>query len=158
VNIFLEVYKMSDNQNNQAVLEQDVNELIKIRREKLANLRNDNKDPYVITKYDVTANSDFIKNSDFSEVEGKEVSIAGRIISRRIMGKASFTHIQDGAGRVQCYIRRDDVGEEVYADFKKWDIGDIIGVVGVIFKTQTGETSVHATSIKLLSKSLLPLP
>lgn len=159
MNIFLQkVIKMNENQNNRPVAEADVNELIRIRREKLENLRNDNKDPFVITKYDVTATGDYIKNSPFEEVEGKNVSIAGRIISRRIMGKASFTHIQDGSGRIQCYIRRDDVGEDVYADFKKWDIGDIIGVEGVVFKTQTGETSVHASAIKLLSKSLLPLP
>ena len=138
--------------------ELDITEQAAIRREKLAALRESGRDPFVITKYPVTDDSATVKNVPFETVEGKKVVIAGRMVSRRIMGKASFVHLQDGAGQIQCYVRRDDVGEEPYADFKKWDIGDIIGVSGFVFKTQTGETSVHAESITLLSKSLLPLP
>ncbi len=149
---------MNEAQNQAVQTEENVNELIKIRREKLETLVSDGKNPYEITKFDVTANNFDIKNTEFSEIEGKTVTVAGRMMSRRIMGKASFAHLQDKTGRIQCYVRRDDVGEADYADFKKWDIGDIVGITGFVFKTQTGEISVHAKEIKLLSKSLLPLP
>ena len=123
----------------------------------LAALIEAGKNPFEITKYDVNAKSSEII-SDFEQYEGKTVSIAGRIVSRRFMGKASFMHILDGSGKIQSYVKRDDVGEDVYADFKKWDVGDIIGLEGFVFKTQTGEVSVHAKKLVLLSKSLLPLP
>lgn len=136
---------------------EEYNEQVRIRREKLAALKERGDDPYQLTTYDVTAYAEEIRER-FEELEGKTVSIAGRLMSRRIMGKASFCHLQDVTGKMQSYVRRDDVGEEIYADFKKWDIGDIIGIEGFVFRTQTGEVSVHAKSIKLLSKSLLPLP
>ncbi len=133
-------------------------EQAKIRREKLAKLVSDGKNPYEKVKYDVTANSASIK-SIFENLEGKEVSIAGRLMSRRIMGKASFSHISDRDGLIQIYVKRDDVGEEDYMAYKKdYDIGDIVGVRGFVFKTQTGEISVHCTHIEMLSKSLRPLP
>ena len=143
-------------QNNNPQL-QDLNEIVKVRHEKLAALKESGNDPFVITKFDFDNDSANIK-SNFEELEGKTVKIAGRIIARRIMGKASFVGLSDATGKIQLYVKRDDVGEDVYASFKKWDIGDIIGVEGFVFKTQTEEISVHATSIKLLSKSLLPLP
>ena len=130
---------------------------LQVRKDKLAALVAAGKNPFEITKYDVSAKSSQIF-SDFDNLDGKTVSIAGRIVSRRIMGKASFMHLLDGDGKIQCYVKRDDVGEDVYADFKKWDVGDIIGVEGFVFKTQTGEISVHAQKLVLLSKSLLPLP
>ncbi len=136
---------------------QNVGNELQVRREKLANLVEAGKNPFEITKYDVTARSSQIF-ADYEGYEGKTVSIAGRIVSRRIMGKASFVHLLDGDGKIQSYVKRDDVGEDIYADFKKWDIGDIIGIEGFVFKTQTGEVSVHAQKIVLLSKSLLPLP
>ena len=149
---------MSEN-NVQApqVQEQDLNEILKIRREKLAALQEQGKDPFAVTKYEVTGNSVEIKEQ-FAEGEEKTYSVAGRIMSRRIMGKASFFHIADAAGRIQCYIRRDDIGEDEYADFKKLDIGDVVGVEGFSFVTKTGEVSLHTQKIKLLAKSLLPLP
>ena len=129
-----------------------------IRREKLKKLTEEGKNPFVKTSYAVTARSEEIKNS-FEELEGKEVSIAGRLMSRRIMGKASFSHIQDNDGLLQIYVRRDDVGEDDYAAFKKdYDLGDIVGIKGYVFKTQTGEVSVHCTHIEMLSKCLRPLP
>ena len=134
-----------------------MSEILQIRRDKLTELQNAGKDPFVLTKYDVTTSSTKIKSEFVDETEMK-VSIAGRLMSRRIMGKASFGHIDDGEGTVQVYFRRDDVGEAEYADFKKWDIGDIIGVEGFVFRTKTGEISVHAQKITLLAKSLLPLP
>ena len=143
-------------ENNNAP-QQDLNEILQVRRDKLAAMCEAGCDPFVKTKYDVDAYSVGIK-SDFENLEGKEVSIAGRILTRRIMGKASFVGLRDGEGDIQLYVRRDDVGEDVYAAFKKWDIGDIIGVKGVVFKTQTGEISVHANHIEILAKSLLPLP
>ena len=146
---------MSNEQNNNAQ-QNSTNELA-VRREKLKNLVDAGKNPFEITKYDVDAVSAQIK-ADFENYEDKEVSLAGRIMSRRVMGKASFAGLEDGEGRIQLYVRRDDVGEEPYADFKKWDVGDIIGVKGKVFKTQTGEISIHATSVILLAKSLLPLP
>ncbi len=136
---------------------EDIGEIFKVRRDKLAELKANGNDPFEITKYDVTDSCADIKDS-FENYEGKTVAIAGRVMSRRIMGKASFCDIYDGNGRIQSYVRRDDVGEEEYASFKKWDIGDIIGIEGFAFKTKTGEISIHAQKIKLLSKSLLPLP
>ncbi len=135
----------------------DLSEQAVIRREKLAALQEAGKDPYRITKYEVTHHSDEIRDG-FDALEGKEVSIAGRLMSKRIMGKASFCHIQDLKGEIQAYVARDNIGEESYADFKKNDIGDIVGVSGTVFKTKTGEVSVHAESFTLLSKSLQPLP
>ena len=143
--------------NNQPMNAEELSDILRIRREKLAALREAGNDPFVITKYDVTDNSLAIKN-DFDNYENKEVSLAGRIMSRRIMGKASFAGISDSTGNMQIYIKRDDVGEEDYAAFKKWDIGDIIGVKGIVFRTKTGEMSVHASKIVLLSKNLIPLP
>ena len=143
-------------QNNNPAT-QDLNEIVKIRHEKLAALKESGNDPFLITKFDFDNDSANIK-ANFHELEGKTVKIAGRIIARRIMGKASFVGLSDSTGKIQLYVKRDDVGDDVYAAFKKWDIGDIVGVEGFIFKTQTEEISVHATSITLLSKSLLPLP
>ncbi len=145
------------NQNQNTAPELDLNEIMKVRRDKLAALCEAGNDPFKITKYDVTALSAEIKAEDEAAID-KSVRVAGRIMSRRIMGKASFFHIQDSAGKIQLYIRRDDVGEENYAAFKKYDIGDIVGVEGVVFRTKTGELSVHTQQIVLLSKSLLPLP
>ncbi len=130
---------------------------LQVRRDKLAALVENGKNPFTVTKFDVTATAPEILN-DFDAYEGKTVRLAGRMMSRRVMGKASFVHLYDGEGKIQLYVRRDDVGEEDYADFKKWDIGDMIGVEGVVFRTQTGEISIHLSTIKLLSKSLLPLP
>ena len=146
---------MAQNNNNPAT--QDLNEIVRVRHEKLAALKESGNNPFLITKFDFNNDSANIK-ANFQELEGKTVKIAGRIIARRIMGKASFVGLSDSTGKIQLYVRRDDVGEEVYAAFKKWDIGDIVGVEGFVFKTQTEEISVHATSITLLSKSLLPLP
>ncbi len=141
----------------QELTQEQLSELLQIRRDKLTALQQDGNDPFFNTTYDVSHTSEQIL-SDYDELEGKDVSIAGRMISRRIMGKASFIHILDGKGRVQAYVRRDDVGEDVYAAFKTFDIGDIVGVKGFVFQTRTGETSVHAKEITLLSKSLRPLP
>lgn len=141
----------------QVQTEQDINELLKVRREKLAQLQENGKDPFQIMKYEVTNHSKDIVD-DFDSFDGKEVSIAGRIMSKRVMGKASFCNISDVNGNIQVYVKRDDIGEEPYADFKKYDMGDIIGVKGIVFKTHTGETSVKATSVVLLSKSLQILP
>ena len=139
------------------VQEQDINQLLKVRREKLVQLQEAGKDPFEITKYDVTHHSTEIKDH-FEELEGKEVSIAGRMMSKRVMGKASFCNVQDLKGNIQSYVARDSVGEEVYKEFKKYDIGDIIGIKGEVFKTKTGEISIHASSVILLSKSLQILP
>ncbi|MBQ6569282.1 MAG: lysine--tRNA ligase [Clostridia bacterium] len=148
---------MADNNTN-ANEAQELSELLQIRRDKLSALQEQGKDPFVITLGNQNIHSNEIAER-FEELEGKDVCIAGRIMSRRIMGKASFASIQDRNGRMQVYVRRDDVGEEVYMDFKKlWDIGDICEVTGFVFKTQTGEITVHAREIRLLSKSLLPLP
>ena len=136
---------------------EQLSELLQVRRDKLADLKAAGKDPYQITKYDVDNDSANIK-ANFDENAEVTVSIAGRMVGRRIMGKASFCNIQDSTGNIQVYVRRDDVGEEEYAAFKKYDIGDIIGFTGYVFKTKTEEISVHATGLKLLSKSLLPLP
>ena len=137
--------------------EQDINQLLKVRRQKLAALQEAGKDPFQITKYDVTHHSQEIKDG-FETLEGKQVSIAGRVMSKRVMGKASFCNVQDLQGDVQVYVARDSIGEEPYADFKKYDVGDIVGVEGEVFKTKTGEISVHAGKVTLLSKSLQILP
>ncbi len=136
---------------------QNLNELLQIRRDKLKELQEAGRDPFVITKYDVTHHSSDIKDN-YDEMEGKEVSIAGRLMSKRVMGKASFCNVQDLKGGIQCYVARDAVGEDPYRDFKKMDIGDIIGLKGTVFKTKTGEISVHASELVLLSKSLQILP
>jgi len=140
-----------------APTEQNVSELLKVRREKLAELQAQGADPFVITKYDQTHHSADIKEN-FAELEGKEVSIAGRLMSKRVMGKASFCNVQDLKGNIQSYVSRDSLGEEEYKAFKKLDIGDIVGIKGTVFETKTGEKSVHATSVTLLSKSLQILP
>ena len=137
--------------------EQDINQLLKVRREKLANLQTEGKDPFVITKYDVTHHSMEIKDN-YDTLEGKEVSVAGRMMFKRVMGKASFCNIQDLQGNIQSYVARDDIGEDSYKDFKKYDVGDILGIKGFVFKTKTGEISIHAKEVTLLSKSLQILP
>ena len=146
---------MTRQQNN--VQEQDVNQLRKVRREKLADLQANGKDPFKITKYDVTCHAADIKDH-YEEMEGKHVSVAGRIMQKRVMGKASFCNVLDQSGNIQSYVARDSVGEEPYKEFKKLDIGDIVGIEGEVFKTKTGEISIHASAVKLLSKSLQILP
>ena len=136
---------------------QDLNQLLQIRRDKLAEMQSRGKDPFQITKYDVTNHTTDILNN-YEEFEGKQVTLAGRMMFKRVMGKASFCNIQDLPGKIQCYVARDAIGEESYADFKKYDIGDIIGVTGEVFKTKTGEISIHAQDVVLLSKSLQTLP
>ena len=145
---------MGEQKNTQ---QQDVNQLLQVRREKLAALQEAGKDPFQITKYDVTHQSQEIRDH-YDELEGKEVSIAGRMMFKRVMGKASFCNIQDLAGSIQCYVARDNVGEDAYKDFKKYDVGDILGIRGTVFTTKTGEISVHAEEVTLLSKSLQILP
>ena len=142
--------------NNQPV-EQDLNQILKARREKLAALQEAGKDPFVITKFDQTHHSQEIKDN-YDELEGKTVTIAGRMMFKRVMGKASFCNIQDLQGNIQSYVARDSVGEEPYADFKKFDVGDLLGITGEVFKTKTGEISIHASEVTLLSKSLQVLP
>lgn len=148
---------MAEQQNVQNVQEPDLNQLRKVRREKLAELQANGKDPFQITKYDQDAHSQSIKDN-FEELEGKKVSIAGRIMSKRVMGKASFCHIQDLEGTIQSYVARDCVGEEEYKEFKRMDIGDIVGIKGEVFRTKMGEISIHAEEVTLLSKSLQILP
>lgn len=149
---------MAETQNkNQQNQEQDLNQILKARRDKLANLQAAGKDPFVITKYEQTHHSQEIKDN-FEALEGQSVSIAGRIMLKRVMGKASFCNVQDLKGNIQSYVARDSVGEEVYADFKKYDVGDIVGIKGEVFRTQKGEISVHASEVTLLSKSLQVLP
>ena len=145
---------MGDQKNTQ---EPDLNQLRKVRREKLADLQANGKDPFVITKYDQTHHSQEIKDN-FEELEGKQVSIAGRMMSKRVMGKASFCNVQDLKGNIQSYVARDSIGEESYKDFKKLDVGDLIGIKGEVFRTKTGEMSIHASEVTLLSKSLQILP
>ena len=144
-------------QKVQNAQEQDVKQLLKVRRDKLAELQARGEDPFRLTKYDASHHSQEIKDQ-FEELEGKDVSIAGRMMSKRVMGKASFCNVQDLKGNIQCYVARDAVGEEPYKDFKKYDIGDIIGVRGQVFRTKTSEISIHAAEITLLSKSLQILP
>ena len=146
-----------ENNNTRPAAEQDLNEVLRVRREKLAELQAADKDPFKITKYEVSNHSMEIKN-DFEGFEGKTVSVAGRIMSKRIMGKASFCNVQDIEGTIQAYVARDNIGEDPYKDFKKMDIGDVVGISGTVFKTKTGEISIHATSVTLLSKSLQVLP
>jgi len=148
---------VAENQNQNQNPQEDLNHLLKVRREKLAELQEAGRDPFQITKFDVTVHSADIKEN-YAEWEGKEVSIAGRMMSKRVMGKASFCNIQDLKGNIQSYVARDSIGEEEYKDFKKMDIGDIVGLKGTAFTTKTGEISIHATSVTLLSKSLQILP
>lgn len=145
---------MGEQKNTQ---QQDINQLLKVRREKLADLQANGKDPFQIMKYDVTQHSQDVKDN-FDELEGKNVTLAGRIMSKRVMGKASFCNIQDLKGNIQSYVARDSIGEEEYKLFKKMDIGDIVGLEGEVFKTKTGEISIHASAVTLLSKSLQILP
>ena len=140
-----------------AAAEQELSEILQVRRDKLAALQEAGKDPFQITKFDVTHHSCEVTR-DFAALDGKDVSVAGRMMVKRVMGKASFCKIQDREGLLQCYVARDSIGEENYAAFKKMDIGDIVGVRGFVFQTRTGETTVHATELTLLSKSLKPLP
>ncbi|MCC8017941.1 MAG: lysine--tRNA ligase, partial [Lachnospiraceae bacterium] len=137
--------------------EQDLNQILRNRREKLKNLQEAGKDPFQITKYDVTHHSLEIKDN-YADLEGKEVSVAGRLMFKRVMGKASFCNVQDLQGSIQAYVARDSIGEDPYKDFKKYDIGDIVGIKGEVFKTKTGEISIHASELTLLSKSLQVLP
>ena len=146
---------MAEQQKN--MQEQDINHLRQIRRDKLAELQERGDDPFLITKYDVTHHSQEIKDH-FEELENREVSVAGRIMQKRLMGKASFCNIQDLEGNIQSYVARDNIGEDSYKDFKKFDIGDIIGIQGTVFKTKTGEISIHAEKVTLLTKSLKSLP
>ena len=151
-----EIEQQAGGQTEELTAEQ-LDEQHRVRLEKLAALKAAGKDPYTITKYDVTISNIEIRER-FEQLENTDVAIAGRMMTRRIMGKASFMDIRDGSDRMQVYVRKDDVGEEAYADFKKWDLGDIIGIKGKVFRTKMGEISVHAEEIVLLSKSLLPLP
>ena len=144
-------------EKNQSQNTENLGDLLKVRREKLAALQEAGKNPFEITKYDVTHHSSDVKDN-FEELEGKSVSLAGRIMSKRVMGKASFCHIQDLKGSIQVYVARDNIGEDSYKDFKKYDMGDIVGISGEVFKTKTGEISIHASSVTLLSKSLQILP
>ena len=137
--------------------EQDINQLLKVRREKLQALQEAGKDPFQITRYDVTHHSTDIK-AGFEEMEGKKAAVAGRIMAKRVMGKASFCNVQDLKGNIQSYVARDSIGEESYSEFKKYDVGDLVGIEGVVFKTKTGEISIHAEVVTLLSKSLQILP
>lgn len=146
---------MAEQKNQQKT--QDLNQLLKVRHEKLADLQANNKNPFEITKYDVTHHSQEVKDN-YDILEGKEVTIAGRMMFKRVMGKASFCNIQDLKGNIQAYVARDDIGEDSYKDFKKYDVGDIIGIKGTVFTTKTGEKSVHAIEVTLLSKSLQILP
>ncbi len=152
-------FKMSEiiTQSQENGEEQDLSEILRIRRAKLTDLKNEHKNPFEITSFERTAYAKQVVDR-FEELDGKEVTLAGRIMSWRDMGKANFIDIRDASGRIQVYVKVDDIGEESYADFKKWDIGDIVGVKGVVFRTRRGEISVHAYGLTLLSKSLLPLP
>ena len=145
------------NISEKEITTEELNHILQARRDKLADLVANGKDPYEVTKYDYTYHSKDIKDK-FEELEEKEVSIAGRLMAKRVMGKASFCHVQDLQGKIQAYVARDAIGEDEYAAFKKLDIGDIVGIKGTVFKTKMGEISIHATSVELLSKSLKPLP
>ena len=144
-------------QNENQEVELDMNHLMKVRKEKLDNLIAEGKNPFEITKFNRTHTSEDIEKH-YDELEGKDVTVAGRIMSKRIMGKASFCHIQDATGKIQSYVSINDLGEESYKQFKEDDIGDIIGITGFVFKTKTGEISIHAKELVLLTKSLRPLP
>ena len=139
------------------VQEQDINQLIKVRHEKLQELQENGKDPFRITKFDVSHHSMEIKEN-YDSLEEQQVTIAGRMMFKRVMGKASFCNVTDLMGNIQAYVARDSIGEDSYKDFKKYDVGDILGITGEVFKTKTGEISVHASSVTLLSKSLQILP
>lgn len=152
-----EIEKQTAEAEGAELTAEQLDEQHRVRLEKLAALKAAGKDPYTITKYEVTISNKEIRDR-FEELENTDVAIAGRMMSRRIMGKASFIDVRDGSDRMQVYVRKDDVGEETYADFKKWDLGDIVGIKGKVFRTKMGEISVHAEEIILLSKSLLPLP
>lgn len=147
---------MAQNQENNGA-QQDINQLLKVRYDKLHELQANGKDPFAITKYDVTNHTTDIKEN-YDELEGKEVALAGRMMFKRVMGKASFCNIQDIKGRIQAYVARDEIGEDSYKDFKKYDVGDILGIRGTVFTTKTGEISIHAKEVTLLSKSLQILP
>lgn len=147
---------MAEQQKKQQA-SQDINSLLQVRRDKLSNLQEEGKDPFVITKYDVTHHSQEIRDQ-YDALEGTEVSVAGRMMFKRVMGKASFCNVQDLKGKIQAYVARDDIGEDSYKDFKKYDVGDILGIRGKVFTTKTGEISIHATEVTLLSKSLQILP
>ena len=154
---------MANNQNNTPEIN-STSELV-VRREKLAALKEAGNNPFEITKYEVTTDSvsaikEYAEREEELTASGEvlAVRVAGRLVARRVMGKASFAHLLDGEGKIQLYTSRDDLGEEAYAAFKKWDVGDVVGVEGVLFRTRTGEISIHAKSITLLAKSLLPLP
>ena len=146
-----------NNQQKKGGQQQDTNQLIQVRYDKLHELQANGKNPFEITKYDVTHHSTEIKDN-FETLEGQEVSVAGRMMFKRVMGKASFCNVQDLQGRIQAYVARDEIGEDSYKDFKKYDVGDILGIKGKVFKTQTGEISIHAKEVTLLSKSLQILP
>lgn len=146
-----------NNQGNNGGGQQDIHQLLQVRYDKLHELQANGKNPFVITKYDVTNHSEDIREQ-YGDLEGKEVSLAGRMMFKRVMGKASFCNIQDIKGRIQIYVARDDIGEEAYKEFKKYDVGDILGIRGIVFTTKTGEISVHAKEVVLLSKSLQILP
>lgn len=148
---------MAEQNQNKQKPQQDLNQLIKVRHEKLADLQANQKDPFEITKYDVTHHSVDVKEH-YEELEGKEVTIAGRMMFKRVMGKASFCNVQDLKGNIQAYVARDEIGEDSYKDFKKFDVGDILGIKGTVFTTKTGEKSIHAKEVTLLSKSLQVLP
>lgn len=152
-----EQQKNNKNAQQSNAQEPDLNQLRKVRREKLAELQQNGKDPFVITKYDQTHHSQEVRDN-YEELEGKIVSLAGRMMSKRVMGKASFCNLQDVKGNIQSYVARDSIGEDFYKEFKKMDVGDVIGIVGEVFKTKTGEISIHASSVTLLSKSLQILP
>ena len=145
------------NENNNEEQELDLNQLMKVRRDKLEKLKQEGKNPYRITKFNRTHTSKQVKDN-YDELEGKDVTVAGRLMAKRIMGKASFCHIQDSEGKIQSYVSINELGEESYKEFKEYDIGDIIGITGFVFKTKTGEISIHAKEVTLLSKSLRPLP
>ena len=144
-------------ENAPEVTAEELSDILRIRREKLADLCAAGANPFEKVKFDFDTYTSEIRDN-FEELENKDVKIAGRLMSRRDMGKANFIDVMDGKGRIQCYIRINDIGEEAFEQYKKWDIGDIVGVTGFVFKTQTGEVSIHVKTIKLLSKSLLPLP
>ena len=147
----------NNNQNQTSELEEDVNHLIQIRRDKLTKLKQEGKNPFEIRKFNRTHTSQEIVDN-YETLEGKDVTIAGRMMGKRIMGKASFCHVQDSDGRIQSYVSINELGEDSYKQFKEDDIGDIIGITGFVFKTKTGEISIHAKEVTLLSKSLRPLP
>ena len=142
------------NENSENTMTQEeLSELLKVRREKLDKLQSEGKDPFKIVKYPVDTHSTDILN-DFEGYEGKTVVVGGRLMAKRVMGKASFCNVQDRNGKIQVYVSKNDIGEESYADFKKYDIGDILGIKGFVFKTKMGEISIHASEVVLLSKSL----